>query len=426
MANDWVKYLVQGLFILILYNGCGLFQSEELDFEEQATVTVTNLVEIEEQLNLDEYGFQVQNLIKEGWVQPNESIYTILSEFGVSPQKIYELDRASRGVFSSNSLRQGQPYLLYQDPLTDEVNRMIIQLNILEYVVFDWADKVWVDRGQKEIQTEVVETSGSIQSSLYQALVDNDVNPLLGSKLSEIFGWQIDFFSLQKNDTYKIIYEQQYVDGTPFGVGEIIAANFNHKGNSYKAFYFETEERAGYFDENGNGLQKALLKAPFKYSQRVSSGFSYNRFHPVLGQKMPHYGVDYAAPLGTPVIAVGDGEIVEARYRGSNGNIVKIRHNSVYTTAYLHLNAFAPSIKIGRRVKQGQVIGYVGKTGRVTGVHLDYRMYKHGQPLNPLKVELPPSKSLKGDELAEFKLYIERYKFRLSQMNSDLLASTIN
>lgn len=195
------------------------------------------------------------------------------------------------------------------------------------------------------------------------------------------------------------------MDGEPYGVGEIIAANFRNKDNLYNAYYYETVDRAGYFDQNGEGLQKALLKAPFKYSQRVSSGFSHSRFHPVLKKSMPHYGVDYAAPLGTPVIAVGDGEVIEARYRGPNGNIVKIKHNGIYTTAYLHLNGFAPGVRPGKRVKQGQIIGYVGRTGRVTGVHLDYRIYKNDQPVNPLNIDLPPSKALEGEELRNFKLY---------------------
>ena len=191
----------------------------------------------------------------------------------------------------------------------------------------------------------------------------------------------------------------------------------------FDAFFYETNDRAGYFDSAGKGVQKALLKAPFTYSQRVSSNFSHNRFHPVLKTRRPHYGVDYAAPLGTPVIAVGDGTITESRYRGANGNIVKIQHNSTYTTAYLHLNGFARGIKRGAKVKQGQVIGYVGRTGRVTGVHLDYRIYKNDQPVNPLTIDLPPSKAISNSEMKQFRLTVEKYKFQLSQIGEGLLAS---
>jgi murein DD-endopeptidase MepM/ murein hydrolase activator NlpD len=420
MIRNWVKS--SAIAGLLLVTNCAWYASEDLVFDEPATVTVASYQEIKEQAPLDEYGIKVRLLVKEDQVKRDESLYLILKKFDVSNQIIYNIEQASKGIYRSNRLQRGQRYLVYKDAATNTVNRLILHVDAVNYVVFDWADKVWVERRTKEITKQIAETSGIITSSLYQSLKDNGDNPLLGSKLSEIFGWQIDFFSLQKEDSYKIIYEQEFVDGKPYGVGEIVAAKFYHKNRTYDAFHFETEERAGYFNRNGEGLQKALLKAPFTYSQRVSSGFSHNRFHPVLKKPMPHYGVDYAAPLGTPVIAVGDGEIIESRYRGANGNIVKIKHNSTYTTAYLHLNGFAPGIRSGVRVKQGQIIGYVGRTGRVTGVHLDYRIYKNGQPVNPLNVDLPPSKALTGEELERFKLYIERYRFILSQMDDELLA----
>lgn len=417
------RFFFQTALLAVIYSGlsCGTFLNENIGVEKEPLITTSNLVEIKEQQPTDAYGFSRFALVKESKVKKNESIYTILSEAGVSPQVIYQLAEEAKGVFNTHSLREGQHYLLYNDPAGENVSRMIIHLNALDYVVFDWGDHVSVSRGQKKITKSIEQTFGVITSSLYQSLSDNQVNPLLGNKLSEIFGWQIDFFALQKGDAYKIIYEQHYVDGEPFGVGDILAATFTHKGKLFDAFYYAGTERAGYFDRNGQGLQKTLLKAPFKYSQRISSGFSHNRFHPVLGKRMPHYGIDYAAPLNTPVIAVGDGEVIEARYRGANGNIVKIKHNSVYTTAYLHLNGFAKGIKPGAKVKQGQVIGYVGRTGRVTGVHLDYRIYVNGTPVNPLNVELPPSKALTGSELERFQLYIERYQFLLDQMGDDHL-----
>ncbi|MBO6792308.1 MAG: peptidoglycan DD-metalloendopeptidase family protein [Balneolaceae bacterium] len=413
--------LVVGAFCL---SNCSLWQTNEVSIhEETPAITLTNFEEIKEQQLIDEYGFKQRLLVEENTIKRNESIYTILSGFDVTPQTIYAINNEAKGVFRTNSLRPGQRYLVYKNPITDQVDRLIIHFDKVNYVVFDWADKIWVDRGAKEVSTIQKVTSGVITSSLYQSLKDNEVNPLLGSKLSEIFAWQVDFFSLQPNDQFTIVYEQPIVDGEPYGIGDIVAASFTHKGKSYDAFFYETDERAGYFDKNGNGLQKALLKAPFKYSQRVSSGFSHSRFHPVLKKSMPHYGVDYAAPIGTPVIAVGDGEVVEARYRGPNGNIVKIKHNGVYTTAYLHLNGFAPGVRRGVRVKQGQTIGYVGKTGRVTGVHLDYRIYKNDQPVNPLSIDLPASKSLAGDDLEEYKLYIERYKYLMRDELINLLAS---
>jgi len=406
----------------VLLSGCMLFTDNSVSFEEEPAITLTNFAEIKEDIQLDEYGFQQRLLVLDGRIKRNESIYTILSSYEVSPQTIRLLDREARGVFRSNSLRPGQRYLIYRNPVTEQVDRMIIHLDRVNYVVFDWADKVWVDKGSKEITKVQTVTHGVITSSLYEALQENGDNPTLGSKLSDIFGWQINFFGLQPNDSYKIVYEQSYVDGEPYGVGDVLAATFEHRGERHDAYFYETEDRAGYFDSHGEGLQKALLKAPFKYSQRVSSGFSHNRFHPVLKRNMPHYGVDYAAPLGTPVISVGDGEVIEARYRGPNGNIVKIKHNSVYTTAYLHLNGFAPGVRPGKKVKQGEIIGYVGRTGRVTGVHLDYRIYRNNSPVNPLSIDLPPSKAITGEDLKEFRLFIERYRFLMNSIDEDLLA----
>ena len=312
--------------------------------------------------------------------------------------------------------------MVYKNPNTQNINRFILHLNLVDYIVYDWSNDVNVFKGAKEIEKVQVVTDGVIISSLYEALLVNGDNPILGNKLSDIFGWQVDFFNLQPNDSYSLIYEQQYVEGEPFGIGEIIAANFSHNGTDYDAYYFETHERSGYFNQFGESIQKALLKAPFKYSQRISSGYSHSRFHPVLKKRMPHYGIDYAAPLGTPVISVGDGVVIEARYRGANGNIIKIKHNSTYTTAYLHLNGFAQGIRPGTKVKQGQTIGYVGRTGRVTGVHLDYRIYKNNQPVNPLNIEIPSSEALKDEDLASFKLYIERYKHLMRHSNDEMLA----
>lgn len=424
MLKNRVKEIFLVTLVLLTATSCNLFHQNDLTEEDGPIVTNENFVEIKEMPALDSYGFQKEKYaIEEGKVRRNESLYLILRDLDVSPQKIYELEKASQGVYRTNRIKPGQRFIAYRDVNDQTVNRLILHDNMLDYVVFDWSDDVKVRTGRKEITTKVLETSGVITSSLYESLLENDTDPLLGSKLSEIFAWQIDFFRIYKNDSYRVIYEQQYVEDQPFGVGKILAAEFDHKNEVYDAFYFETEDRAGYFDSEGNGVQKALLKAPFRYSQRISSGFSHNRFHPVLKTRRPHYGVDYAAPLGTPVISVGEGEVIEARYRGANGNIVKIRHNGTYTTAYLHLNGFASGIRSGVKVKQGQVIGYVGKTGRVTGVHLDYRVYKDGQPVNPLSINLPPSKAISDENMSEFKALVNRYRFQLGQISSEYLAS---
>lgn len=419
MLNSFSKIALAGIFLAGVVS-CSYFVTVKDLPGDLPIVHSSNFTEIKELPALDSYGFVEDSyLSSESRIRRNESFYLILNRFGVSPQMVRNLANESRGIYRIKNVRPGQSYLIHKDKITGEVVRFILHLNRRDYILFDWSDSENIDirSGSLPVETEIHVVNGVIEHSLYVSLQENGVDPILGNKLSEIFGWQIDFFRIYKGDEFNVLYEQQYIDGIPVGVGDILAATFTHKGEVFDAFYFETNDRAGYFDSNGNGVQKALLKAPFRYSQRVSSGFSHNRFHPVLKKNMPHYGVDYAAPLGTPVISVGEGEIIEARYRGANGNIVKIRHNSTFTTAYLHLNGFARGIKPGVKVKQGDVIGYVGRTGRVTGVHLDYRIYKNGSPVNPLRIKLPSSKAISDEHIPRFRQVVEKYRNQLESDN---------
>lgn len=412
-----------GIGLIVFFSAVSL--ALVLNFTEDYTppeykISVENLVEIKEDVELDSYGFNVLNAeVEEGRVKRNESLYLILQDLDVDPQTIYQINRESKDVFQSNRVKPGQRYIVYKNSKDSQAHRLILHQDALDYVIFEWGNGVNVSSGKKEVKKEISEASGIITSSLYESLVEQDINILIANRLSEIFAWQIDFFRLYPGDNYKLIYEKQYVDGKPYGIGEILAAQFEHSGRTYDAYYYEGEKSTGFYDSEGNGVQKALLKAPFKFSQRISSSFNRNRFHPVLKRRMPHTGVDYAAPIGTPVLSVGDGQVTEAQYRGANGNIVKIRHNGTYTTAYLHLNGFAKGITPGTRVRQGQVIGYVGRTGRVTGVHLHYMIYKNGQPVNPLNLELPPSKAIDESERSEFEDMMKRLKEQMAEIERE-------
>lgn len=414
----WVRNFLLGMSLVCLFQACSVFQEQTPDTNK--SVTINNFEEIEELPGVDNYGF-VKNeaTVKESRVKRNESLYLILRSLDVTPEEIYSIEQMAKGKFNTRRIKQNQKYITYHDLETDRPMRMIFHETATDYVIFDWQNGINVRTGAKKIKKEIATAHGTIESSLYETLVSQDVNILVANRLSEIFGWEIDFFRLYKGDKFKVIYEKRYVDDKPYGIGQIIAAEFEHRGEVYDAYFYESDEAYGYYDGVGNSVQKALLKAPFKYSQRISSNFSYNRFHPVLKRRMPHYGVDYAAPMGTPVISVGDGEILQSRYNGAAGNMVKIRHNSTYSTAYLHLNGFASGIKEGRKVKQGQVIGYVGKTGRVTGVHLHYNVYKHGKPVNPVKLVLPPSKGVSNEELDEFKASIKDKKAELEMLGKE-------
>lgn len=354
----------------------------------------------------DKYGLKVEDKqVTQYRVQKNESFYLILEKLGFNPQQIYSITHETGELMDVRDLRPGQQYRVYHSDSTEkQLSQLVIQPNRLEYVVFDWEreDSLQIYKASRPLTTKTAVTTGEIQTSLYHTISSQKVSPVLGYKMSRIFAWQIDFFRLREGDRFKALYRNRYVDEQYLGVGEILAAEFEHRGETFRAYRFKKGEIDGYYTEEGQSVQKALLKAPFTYDQRISSGFSRNRMHPILDRRMPHLGVDYAAPRGTPVLAVGNGEIIEAQYRGANGNIAKIRHNSTYTTVYLHLNGFASGIRRGVRVKQGQIIGYVGSTGRSTGPHLDYRIYKHDRPVNPLTIDLPSSESIPDSLMAEF------------------------
>jgi len=254
---------------------------------------------------------------------------------------------------------------------------------------------------QKEVITKQKTATGRIESSLWQTMMDNDINPTVALELSEIYAWTIDFFGLQPEDSFSIIYDESYVDTISIGIGEVHAAYFKHGGKDLYAIPFMQDSILSFFDTEGNSLRRAFLKAPLKFN-RISSRYSSGRLHPILRIVRPHYGVDYTAPSGTPVYSIGDGRVTSTTYDSGSGNIVKITHNSVYSTAYMHLRAFAQGIKAGVYLKQGDIIGYVGSTGLSTGPHLDFRVYMYGSPIDPLKMESPPVDPVKPQYMAEF------------------------
>jgi murein DD-endopeptidase MepM/ murein hydrolase activator NlpD len=221
--------------------------------------------------------------------------------------------------------------------------------------------------------------------------------------MESVYEWEVDFFHINKGDKFKIIFEETQIDGEAIGVARILGAYFQYGGQDNYAIFFEQDEKDDYFDEKGKSLRKALLKAPLKFS-RISSRFSRSRYHPVLKRYRPHSGVDYAAPRGTPVRAVGAGTVIKASYSGGAGKYVKIKHNSTYTTGYMHLSGYGSGIKVGKKVKQSDVIGYVGSTGLSTGPHLDYRIWRNGVNINPLTLKLPPAKGIDSCNVDSFNI----------------------
>ena len=231
------------------------FWNQDLPITAEPIVLDANFKDIQGGMPLDSYGLPVMPIMLEDRIKKNESLYTILSSMDVSDQIIQNLSINSRGTFKSKSLRPGQRYLVYKNAETDQVERFILHLDKVHYVVFDWTEDISVIRAAKEISTTQIVSNGIITSSLYETLVKNGVDPVLGNKLSDIFGWQINFFRLQPNDEYEIVYEQQFVDGEPYRIGSIIAANFTHNNTLYDAYYYQSANHSGYYDSKGKGTQ---------------------------------------------------------------------------------------------------------------------------------------------------------------------------
>ncbi len=350
------------------------------------------------------YGLPVDSFsVTGGVVKTNQYLSQILYNYGVSLGMVDQIARKSRSVFDVRKIRSGRNYTIFQTPDSLKESRYFVYENSpTEYYVFELFDSLRIYKGEKEVEKRLRTAQGVIESSLWNTMYDNGLDPMLALNLNDIYQWSIDFYAIQQGDRFRVIYDELYVDSVSVGIGDVYAVEFDHYGEPNFAFRFLQDGRYDYFDEKGKSLRKAFLKAPLHFS-RISSRFSNSRFHPVLRIRRPHHGVDYAAPKGTPVMSIGDGTVIAKAYQArGGGNYVKIKHNSVYTTTYMHLSGFGKGIATGKRVKQGQIIGYVGATGLATGPHLDFRVFKNGTPVDPLKVKAPPVEPVKEDNVAQY------------------------
>ena len=368
------------------------YRAGEGDLDE---VAVTDSADVQEMVY--EYGIPADRYcVQYGIVQPSQSLGSILGEHGVSTGTVHRLGEKARGVFDVRRIRSGQAYALFfskRDSLAPP-RFFVYEEDPKSYVVFDLCGDLAVSRGENPAEWRTQTVCGRVESSLWVAMQGCNTSPLLAVTLSHIFGWTIDFFGLQKEDEFRVIYEQEYVDGKALDNFHILAASFRASDSTYYAIPFVQDGEELYYNERGNSLEGAFLKAPLDF-YRISSRFTGSRYHPVLKRYRAHHGVDYAAPAGTPVYAIGSGKVIAKAYQaGGGGNYVKIRHNSTYTTTYMHLSRFAKGLKVGDAVKQKQVIGYVGSTGLSTGPHLDFRVYENGRPVNPLTIKSQPKKPI--------------------------------
>ena len=343
------------------------------------------------------YGIQEELYsVAEGRVRRNQTLADLLLPYGVSMQEVYRISLLPDSLIDEKKIKPDNRYFFYTpDSLAgasrSDARLFVYEKDPLSFVVVNIGpDSIFARVASKPVENRLKFASGSIETSLWESMLANEVNPMLAIELSEIFAWSIDFFGIQQGDQYKVVYEEAYVDSISLGIQKIIGAWFFHNQSDFWAIPFVQDGTRSFFDEQGNSLRKAFLKAPLRFS-RISSGFSHSRMHPVLKIRRPHHGVDYAAAAGTPVHTVGDGVVTRKGYQArGGGNYLTIKHNSVYSTTYMHLRGYAKGIKTGVYVKQGDVIGYVGSTGLATGPHLDFRFYRNGSAVNPLKVEAPP------------------------------------
>lgn len=357
--------------------------------------------------------------VEDGVVKEGDYFSIIMENLGVPQSTVNELIATGKKVFDVKNIRVGNRYHAYfnSDTTGDEsLAYLVYDRDRRSVVVFSLQDTVQVYVDEKDVTTTLHYDEVTINNSLWYDTQQAGCTPLLAIKLSDIYAWTIDFFALQKGDSFKAVYEVEECDGQVMEVGKVYYASFVHSGKEHQAYYFD-DGTAGnkYWNEKGEASRKAFLKAPLKYS-RISSGFSYARRHPVTRRVQPHTGVDYAAPKGTPVVSIGDGVVQSAKYEGAGGNTVRIQHNRVHRTAYLHLSKFGKGIRPGAKVSQGQVIGYVGATGRCTGPHLDFRIWENNKPVNPLKMITPPADPIAKDKLPEF----EKAKTRAFEMRDSL------
>ncbi len=363
------------------------------------------------------FGIVVDSLkIKEEVIQKNQNISEILTSYDVSQVKINKLAEVSKEVFDVRKLATNKKYTLIYDEVPEiKLKAMIYEPNAIDYVVFHLENEVSVEMKHKEITTVERSIAGVIQSSLSQTMDELSMCPQLTNRFVDVFAWQVDFQRLQVGDKFKLIFDEKQVAGKTVGIGEIKGIFFEHYGNEFYAVPYDQGDGTEFFDEDGESLRKALLKYPLEFT-RISSRYSGRRFHPVQKRYKAHRGTDFAAPRGTPIRSVGEGIVLEARYSKYNGNYVKIRHNSTYTTQYLHMSKITSGIKPGMKVKQGQTIGHVGSTGLATGAHLCYRFWKSGVQIDALKVDLPSAAPIGKEHLVRF----QSTRRRITKMLNDI------
>jgi murein DD-endopeptidase MepM/ murein hydrolase activator NlpD len=344
-----------------------------------------------------------QYRVRSSTVKNGENLSSIMVQCGASPtQSRLSIEQLTAHI-DIRKIRVGLPFTWYANDSSGQLAYWVFEPNAYSYIKVDFrSDTPIVEPVLRPTTIKIAFKSGRIEGSLYQSMDRSGATQELIANYTKLFDWTVDFFHLQEGDSFRVVHEEVWIDGRPGPARQVQAAELRHKGKSYYGFMWKTSDgKAQYYNEKGESMKRRYLKAPLDYT-RISSGFSKKRFHPVLRINRPHLGIDYAAPTGTPIRAIGDGTVTEAGYKGGNGNFVRIRHNKTHETGYLHMSRIGKGIRKGTRVQQGQVIGYVGSTGLATGPHLCFRFWENGVQVNPSRIQTPPSDPLPAAEKQQF------------------------
>lgn len=352
------------------------------------------------------YGYDMSKFeVTQGKVESGQTLSHLL-EGHTSQVNINRIATEAKPTYNFRNMKVGDKYAIFSesDSLGTHLRHFVFEKDrtSMVHISLDAENTIAVRTEDKEVSYKRRKVSGTITSSLWNCLTENNIHPALAIEIEDMYGWSVDFFALHEGDTFTTIFDEKYIDGELAGIGTVWGSKFTHAGKEYFAIPFVQGGKLSYWDEEGKSMRKQFLKAPLRFT-RISSKFSNSRMHPILKIRRPHHGVDYAAPKGTPVVAIADGTVT-AKYwdKKGGGNVLKLKHTNGYTSSYLHLNGYAKGIYVGKRVSQGQTICYVGNTGHSTGPHLDFRVYKNGKAIDPLKIPSNPVEPIKKENAAAF------------------------
>ena len=408
--------------VIILFSTClfELFLFIQCNNKPSAESLTNNPDQIDTIINESQllYGFNVDSFkIVGDKVKKNQFFSDLITSHGISYSMMNKMVKKGKEIFDVRKLRAGRHYTVFEKKDSSELAQIFVyEIDKVNYIVYDLRDSLNIYIAKKPIKILNREASGIINSSLYLSLEKQGYNPELAITLSEVYAWSIDFYHIQKGDRFKVMYDEIVVDGESIGIKRIKAAYFEHFKKPYYAIQFSQNGQSEYYDKDNRGLRRQFLKAPVKFS-RISSRFTMKRFHPVQKRNKPHLGTDYAAPKGTPIYSTANGTVTHAKYNRYNGNYVKVRHNSIYTTQYLHMSKIKKGIRQGVKVNQGDVIGFIGSTGLATGPHVCYRFWKNGRQVDPYKQKLPKSKQIKKVNLLKYKEIKEKVINELEEID---------